>query len=235
MIIALQFHSGDKPQAMRLAKFMADIEPEYRGDVELCFVAAPGLHEIDTALHCAKKFQTSQFISLSPDTGWPAGPNAMVKEVLHWMLKRYRKPDFRSEVPLLLLEPDTVPFRKDWLNVLLKLWKEQFALDRWIVGAWRDSGCAGGHINGNCLIRPDIARWINLSIIGKELAWDVAIAPLVHNNWFATDLIVNHFQSTNATDAALRLPNGCMPALVHGYKDDSAYEIARRLMPEGVK
>ena len=37
LAIALQFYPGDQAEALRLARFLADLEPEYRDDVLLIF------------------------------------------------------------------------------------------------------------------------------------------------------------------------------------------------------
>lgn len=233
-VICLQFHGDDKLQAMRLARLLADIEPAFRDDVELCFVVRFDCeHDSETQEYCAKKFNVSQFKTTTPWTGWPSGPNGMAVDVLRCMAMRVTTGQISKNDVMILLEPDCVPVRREWINVLKHNW-QCFAMhhDIWIMGAWRNSGHADGHLNGNLVCRPDLASLIDLSCIGKDLAWDCAIVPqTLKNRWIIYE-IKNCFQSIEAMDQSLleRHANGTQPCLVHGYKDDSAYNIARRLL-----
>jgi hypothetical protein len=145
-----------------------------------------------------------------------------------------------QHVPALLIEPDCVPVTKNWL---VRLQSESTRLfvgaDKWLAGAWRNSGGPYGHVNGNCLIRPDIVKTL-LPLFGPDLAWDCAIAPWVKSHWYFSTLIANRFQSVDATISDLHGANWYpghihgtaeldeyRPVLVHGFKDDSAFNLAK--------
>jgi hypothetical protein len=253
LVIALQFYSEDRDKAMRLARFAADIEPAFRADVELCFVARfDAQHDEETMAYVAKKMAVSKFTTTTQWTCWPAGCNAMALDFLREAMRRYN-PDLTkhqrqlssltgksrdalfkklqenlrgewSDVSfILMMEPDCVPMDKNWINRLKDAWNDARRSDCLIMGAWWDGG-GPGHINGNCVIVPWLASEIDLRVITPYAGWDVAIAPQVFRRWATTDLIRNHFGGTNAVQFSGE------PALIHGYKNDSAYDIARKLL-----
>lgn len=226
-VVALQYYEGDKAEAERLGRFIADIEPERREDVKIVLVRrwdAPRLSK-DTLDHVAKKFPLYEYKTRTPWLGWPGGCNAMVLDfVTNWF---WQPTKFDG---VLLLEPDTVPLAKDWLNQIIAEWETARAAGAWLMGSWRNSGGQWGHINGNCVLRSDFSRLVDMSRITPHLAWDCAIVPQVKDHWHVSGLFKNCFQSVNATEETLRVPEigDKPPVLVHGYKDGSAYEIARR-------
>jgi hypothetical protein len=227
LCIVLQYFGGDYFRAMELARFIADLEPTERHDVRFLFVRRWDAAKPDIPKALVDKFDVaSEVTSKYQWTGWPAGPNGIAREVLEaapFWLQRNWGPMHGIEA-LLMLEPDCVPFARGWLDQLIAEW--QRAENAWQVGAWRGSGGPEGHINGNCLIRPDIRGVLPLQVITQHLAWDCAIAPLMRNHWRTTKLIVNHFDSRNATKDAI--PETAV--LVHGYKDDSAMKLARHYL-----
>lgn len=231
LIIALQFHEADKPQAMRLARLIADIEPVFRDDVDFCFVERFDCSPADSATmgYVGRKFSLSTFVTKTNWTGWPDGPNATALDLLNHSLRMVQCGQWAEADALLLLEPDCVPLDKNWIDRLKAEWRLAEAAGKFICGAWRDSGGEHGHINGCCLIRPDLASQIDLKCITPNLAWDCAIAPQLRHRWRTTGLIKNRFQSKNAAFSDLVIPDegGRSPVLVHGFKDDSAYNIAK--------
>jgi hypothetical protein len=228
--VCLQFWEGDKANAMRLARFIADLEPEFRKDTEFVFIARFDCeHDHPTCKYVGLKFKTTWITSHTKWTGWPGGPNGMAKDTLEWLAANRRESG-----GALLIEPDCVPVCRGWLDRIMAEWDMARFAERILMGAWRNSGGEHGHINGNCVVRPDFAKAISLDCVGPDLAWDCAIVPYVRNRWFVTSIIKNCFESRNATNQDLFwAPIGDqLPALVHGFKDDSAYNIASRNLLE---
>lgn len=230
-IICLQYHESDKPQAERLLRLIADCEREPRDDVELLlcrrFDAAP---MTEAMIYAAGKFKVSGYQTHTRWTGWPAGPNAMVKDVLTEAASRVKSGEWADVDGLLMIEPDCVPMSPNWIDVIRGAWRVTRGEGRWMMGSWRNSGGEFGHINGNAVVMPDLAERISLDCIGSDLAWDCAIVPQIKNYWQVSNAFKNCFESRGATEYDLKTPEtgvGC-PALVHGYKDTSAIEIAER-------
>lgn len=231
IVLCLQYHESDYDQAMTLARFIGQIEPARREDVRFRFFARHDARnpDMDTIAAVGKKFDVSWGRTMSTWTGWPAGPNGMSKGVLEGARKWLRAAGWEDADGLLLLEPDCVPMAADWLNQLLAEWTAALSAGAWIMGSWRNSGGAHGHINGNCVIATSIAGSIGESIT-QHLAWDCGHSSHTRKHWHITGLIRNDFQSRDATDERLKTPEvgDRPPVLVHGYKDESAMEIARR-------
>lgn len=227
-IICLQFWEKDKVTAMRLARFIADLERVFRVDTEFLFVARYDCeHDHDTIRYVNEKFRVNWITSHTKWTGWPGGPNAMARDTLEWLdANRSRSGG------ALLFEPDCVPTRTDWIDVLIQEWDRGRFAEKILMGAWRPSGGADGHINGNCVLRPNFLRHVGIDCFIPDLAWDCAISPYVKNRWLKSDRIRNCFESLNATDKdVFWTPIGQdTPALVHGFKDDSAYNLVQRLL-----
>lgn len=236
LCICLQYYQGDRDRAMELARFIAELEQKQRTDVGFCFYGRWDADSPSVAVFLAVSakfgrvahYRTSQW----KWTGWPAGPNGIAREVLE------TAPKWCMGAPaVLMLEPDCVPLSRRWLDEMIEEW-ETFGYGHeqqggaWQIGAWRDSGGAGGHVNGNSLIRFDLRTVVPLQVITQYLAWDCAIAPLVQKHWYDSWLFRNDFQSTGAEAWRLTTPvrGHRPPVLVHGYKDDSAMKIARTLL-----
>lgn len=239
LVLVLQFHEGDRDKAMQLARFIAEIEHAPRTDVEILLASPIGcVPDNETFRLLREKFKVGADTVCHrkghQKSGWPAGPNGTV-EYLFDMGRRWAKPgDYWDGVDgLILIEPDCVPTHAFWLNALKSEWEKALSADKWMMGSWRNSGGPYGHINGNCVINPRIGALINTAgIIGDDLAWDCAIAPYVKDRWFITGAIKNCFQSYDATwDVMIKPEVGDeAPVLVHGFKDNSAYPLARQMV-----
>lgn len=224
---------------MELARLIADIEPRKRDDVRFRFFARWDCEQADrdTIAHVANKFDVSWAKTCSYKwDGWPAGPNGIALEVLDTAWNWLKKIGWSDTTALLMLEPDAVPLSSSWLDQLKAEWHEHGfsqanAGGAWQIGAWRNSGGEHGHINGNCLIRPNIRAVLNGMPINPYVGWDCGIAPYMREHWHHSGLFLNHFQSTGAKlEDLLRPETGARsPVLVHGYKDNSAMKIARQL------
>ncbi len=229
ILIALQFYAADRDRAMRLARMIADIEPRFRDDVEILFCARFDTPQDSATIeYVQQKFIVRQFTTVTKWTGWPGGPNGMARDVL----REIGNGQNAKADGVLMIEPDCVPVAKDWLDQLAAAWRgpEGAPCEAYMMGAWRDSGPVGGHINGNCMVPPEIGGYVDLSRITEHYAWDCQLSELTRGYWKQTDLIRNLFQETNVTeDRMIGGPFG-RPALVHGVKDDSGYDIAKKLL-----
>jgi hypothetical protein len=231
-VICLQFWQGDIREMAALGRFMADIEPRKRDDVKIRFIArADCPHpELGFFKYVGQKFDVSWTHSKSTETGWPDGPNGMAMEILREGTAPLVEIGWQDVDTFILLEPDCVPLSRDWLNMLLAEWRVAQAEGKYIMGSFRQSGPSCGHINGNCVVRADLAKHMGLARGPRGYAWDCWLAPRLKDHWRVTGLLRNDFQSKNATEALLRTPEtgDTPPVLVHGYKDASALEIARK-------
>lgn len=231
LVIAVQYWEQDKPQAERLLRLIADCEPQRRADVELCIVrrfdATPA---VDAMIYCADKFKVSAFTSKTPWTGWPGGCNGMAMDLLNESLRRVKSGEWADVDGLLMIEPDCVPCVPDWIDRIRAEWARALADRRWQMGSWRNSGGPDGHINGNCVVVPDLAARIDLNCISPHMAWDCQIVPQVKNRWAISGLIKNAFSTNVASEYDLKTPESgaVRPAIYHGCKSTQAIEMAER-------
>jgi len=232
LVICLQFYEGDIAQARTLAEFIAEIEPKKRDDVRVRFVARGDCDQMDmgTIQLVSHKFDVSWIHANTKVSGWPAGPNALAMEILSTAPAWLKAAGWSDADGILLLEPDCCPLQRDWLDQILAEWAIALAERKWIMGSWRASGPNCGHVNGNCVVVPDIGKRLGIHYYPEHLAWDCWIAQRVQAHWRISGAFLNKFQSVNATEEILRTPEVGTepPAIVHGYKDDSAYLIARK-------
>ena len=229
LVIAIQHYHGDAPQAARLVRLITDAEREPRSDVELCIVRRFDTEpDTDSLIYAASKFKVSCFKTSTPWTGWPGGCNGVALDLLKESDRRVKSGEWADVDGLLMIEPDCVPCVPDWIDQIRVAWLRARMDSKIIMGSWRNSGGPDGHINGNCVVMPDLASVIGTDMIGPGLAWDCALTPYVKDKWAISSLFKNMFQSKDATEYDLKTPESgaVRPVLVHGYKDTSAIEIA---------
>lgn len=235
LLVCLQFWEGDKALAMRLARYMADLEPEFNHSVHVMFCARfDASHDSATMNYVSNKFEVSKYTSVRRGaTGWPYGCNELVHSIWHELLVRSRHdPEFLGTYTAgYLLEADNVPLRRDWLAALLAEWGSREPHEV-IMGAWHPSCSPYGHINGNMLFVPDLAGRISgLEGCAPDVGWDVAHVHRFKGRWKASRIMKNLYQATGVSEEALLSsdqPDGPPPVVVHGVKDESAFKISKR-------
>ena len=225
LLIALQYWTGDRDLAKRLAELIWRI----RGDKDPSLVMV-GRSDCEPLVIDAPYFF---YATGDGPTGWPAGPNHMAVDLIKQIHYRYQFGGWGNFDAALLMEPDCIPVQKDWISQLEAEW-DTVKEKAWMMGCWRASPDWVGHINGNCVIRPDFAKLVDLRV-DPGLAWDCAIAPQVKDHWHNTSLISNRYEERKVPDEVIMTPYNAIkadpatlkpPVLVHGVKDDSVYDYA---------
>ena len=160
----LQFWRGDQREAMELARLLADIEPEYRGDVALVLARestlklTPELAEIGS--YCAQKFPTRHLqAKVQKGVKYPEAVNQAWASAMQQLSDSF----FSGEAPhrsLFLIEPDGCPLTKDWIDRLKNAHNETLLSGYWVTGprSW-DGFRLHHHINGTCVMDCDF--WEN--------------------------------------------------------------------------
>jgi hypothetical protein len=161
ILIALQCWSGDLQQAIRLAKFLADLEPKHSELADFLFVHrfdCPAPTEIVS--HVSRKFNLFVYKSPFGDTGWPNGCNFLADMVIEWtmcMIEAKKVPQYKA---VFLCEGDGAPVQRNWLQKMHAAWdKANEKSPIFQAGAYIPPPVE--HINGNCLINadPKQLRW----------------------------------------------------------------------------
>jgi hypothetical protein len=162
LVIALQFFTGDWWRAMKLARFLADLERRRRDDVCLLFVRTiecPVTRVLESAItRCSEVFHVESLV-VRPDTPerverwdrlgrWPVGPNVLWTGAVEYFLR-----DMGPQWTTLFTVDggDSVPLHRDWVDVLCedhaRTVREGLGITGWVgrdgLGRW--------HVNLNLL------------------------------------------------------------------------------------
>lgn len=240
LVIAIQFYDKDREAAMRLAKFIVDLEPKFRDDVELCFVSRFDAVPITPGemMRFVRTVPISWYHTETRETGHPAGCNAMAREFFVEAIKRANNGEWANVDAILMLEPDCVPVARDWIDQLRAEW-DNARYQPVVVGCYRDEGVDVPHINGNALFSTRLADYVDLSDV-PGLGWDSAMFKLLFDGhgswtWAPTPLISNLFKETAVPHGRMAVNpfyKGILrpPVLIHGVKDESAWNYARKVL-----
>ena len=154
--------------------------------------------------------------------GYPRGANACARDVIDSAGDRWP-----HAAGILLLEADCVPVSRDWAAALHESWSRARASGRVIMGSWRPLCGPRGHINGNMIFDPKLARMVPLGPVPESEPWDVVHAEPLLPRAARTGLIRNLWRERFVPRARLVTPE-CgtrAPVLIHGVKDDSAWDL----------
>lgn len=223
IVLCMQYWDGDREQALRVARFMADIQPTHSEKFDFMFAVRPDSSLCpDTIRHVSRKFNVWTRKTSRKEIGWPAGPNGMVSDLFLDALMRYRSGVWKNVKAVWLLESDVVPLTVDWLDRIEREWD---AAGKLVMGAWSPEWSHVGHVNGNLLFSPRLAEVVKgLEGCPPHIPWDTFHAPKFARHWHKSSQMGNLYRIQNVTTEQLD-PAWCF---VHGIKDDSGLKIARQ-------
>jgi hypothetical protein len=232
ILLALQFWKGDRDQAMRMARYVADLAPEFSDQADFLFSARFDCpHDSETVKYVSRKFNVWTHQCRRRGVGWPHGCNELWFGTMAWihsMIETLRMPHYKA---VLTFEADCVPMRRDWLTHFHREWdRANEKKPTYVLGA--KLMAPGEHINGNALFstRLDFLRWLSKDIVSanSSAGWDYWLAPEFKQWGWA--VMPNHLSYWNTKS----LPEEVIEDLfrkdivfLHGVKDDSVLDAAR--------
>lgn len=232
MIIALQYWSGDEQQALALARLLADIEQERRGDVVLVLSRrkdCPLSEEARrTESYCSPKLPTMLFQSKREETGHPDGCFGLWAGTVAHIHELWQ----RGSIPwnmghtVFTCEADGGPVRRDWIDRLTSAHARSRSLFLRVTGAVMDTPIP--HVNGNLVL--DLSLWADypgLAACPPGAAWDVHHGTILLREARSSLAIRNDYEATDLTVGYLSAV-ARETAWVHGCKDGSVIRYARR-------
>lgn len=233
LAIALQFYGGDKLKALALARLLADIEPVHRDDVALIFAQRFDVQMTQdiyqTQQYCAKKFPIFHIRSEREQVGHPNGCFGLWAGTAEQCYKHYCQTwPYHS---IFFIEPDGVPLRKDWINLLKKRHAETLAMGKRVTGhiVPENPGCCA-HVNGTMVMH--LSCWADhpsFQVCRRDIAWDVFHAQALLGE-------ANDNKVTVGLQECKNLPREVFEKLGHnaawltGVKDGTSWQIARELV-----
>src|SRR5689334_11271215 len=106
-IIAVQYWQGDRAKAMRLARLIADIEPERRDDIDFVFIARADCdHDAKGVEYASRKFNIRKLKCTARATGHPWGCWVLWFTLLDWF---YNSGAFKQYEWIFPFEADCIP------------------------------------------------------------------------------------------------------------------------------
>jgi hypothetical protein len=232
ILLVIQFWERDKPQAMALARLLADIQPAHTDLADILF-----LNRFDcdadpkTVQYVSRKFNVLSYKSPKRSTGWPRGCNGLffggAEYLYHMSAENKGTPRYKAAF---FIEADCCPLSRDWLRTLSLLW-DSYNDKIFVAGVRVESEGVSEHINGNCLVSGDLKflHWLVKSV-GEppNVGWDYGLAEQFRT-WGAKHIPQMEFvwRAPTLTDPELqdRVNRGII--WLHGVKDFSALKFAR--------
>lgn len=223
IMLALQFHPGDARDAIDLAQLIVDIEPEFNSYAE---VAVCVTREVSGAIAetvrsiFAQKFKTHIIRSNRYGRGWPDGCNDLWQDSMFQLgeLSRIRKTECNC---VLTFEPDCIPGRADWINVLRAQWDEVKEEGKLAFGHVTSKGEPNAeHINGNMVLSIRAIEQFP-QLIKSSGSWDMAHRKIFMANGIDSDAIIQFYaerRELSFEEVMSIRKNGQIPALIHGLK-----------------
>lgn len=232
MILALGYWQGDQPQAMRLARFMADLEPKRRTDCALVFSRRQDCELTAearaTMLYCAKKFSIHMLTNQSGSDGWPAGCNGLWQGTIAGCVGMA----LRGAAPfsaIFTFEPDCVPLSQNWIGRLIEAHRETIKAGKRITGDVRDWPTP--HVNGNLIMEASCyLDHPSLEKCPPNVAWDLWHAPVTLGEVRRGCHVIRSEHRAREIGEPQLVAMAHETAVYHGCKDQSAIEAARRML-----
>lgn len=238
ILLAIQYWNGDKEQACKLARLIADIEPELSKQADFLFVARFDCeHDQATVKYVARKFKTFTHKSQRRGTGWPAGCNGLFFGMLEWFYHKKAAGQILPYKAVLAFEADSIPMSVNWISELIKQW--DLVNTRGpvgIAGAWLENGpipdC--GHINGNALITGDLTflKWLVTRIVdvNVNIGWDYILAPQFRDHGWADMPQIRSVWRQPITEEIFLQQMSEGTLFYHGIKNDLGIKLCRKFL-----
>jgi len=231
ILIALQYWAGDSKLALKLAKFLADIEPRHSDQADFLLLSRYDCPlDTTTVQHLSRKFNVHGFRGWKRGTGWPAGCNDLWLTVMEWaasMSQAKKIPEYKA---IFTCEADGAPLFRDWITRMHEAW-DQVSREKPVVVAG-PLVLPGPHINGNCLVNgsPKNLNWLahGMPSVHPAVGWDYLLAPLLKKAGWANIPGMRSIYNTPTFSAERRKSlqeEGVF--WVHGGKDDSLIRLGR--------
>lgn len=235
LAVALQFWQADAGQAMCLARFIADLEPEFRDDVTLVLVRAHDMPLDDylaaTAAYCEAKMSVLHVQAKCSAPGHYGGAFSL------WSAARAALCDEFEAVAF--VEPDGVPLRWDWIDEWKRAIVENTEAGFHVTGARMEGNPQFGHpthVNGSLAATGSFLReHPELGTCLPGWAWDIYHGKLLLAHRGPRAGVVNLYGARKVSLSVFKTL-GREAAWLASVKDESAWRCAQTLLSfdEGV-
>src|SRR5258708_2842051 len=208
ILIALQFWQDDKAAALKLASFLADLEPKHTELADIVLVNrfdCPKDYD-STITKLSRKFNVFSYRSPSRETGWPSGCNGLWFGTIGWafsFMEDRKLPHYKA---IFTCEADGAPVHRDWIARMSAAWDQTQRGPKpvYIAGPLVSGGGIDEHVNGNCLIAGDLKflHWITRRVGGMPggTGWDYGLRePFKQWGWANIPGMVSRYNTPHFT------------------------------------
>ena len=230
ILLAIQYWHRDRDQAMRVAKLIADLEPQRSQHADFLFAARFDCTQDEEAIRqVSKKFDVHHFINRNRrGTGWPHGCNELWFGVMDWLYSHREAdviPDYKA---VLTFEADACPLTPHWIQRLSESWDKAQAK---VHGPMLQY--PGEHVNGNAMFSGDLKflEWIARQVGGcsPHGGWDYLLAPeFKRRGWKGCPAMKSWWQHPTLKEGELDKLSETGVVFLHGVKDDSVIDAVRK-------
>ena len=238
MIVALQYYEGDRERTFSLARLLADIEPSPRDDILLALVCQPDTTSSESThmvlQHCEKKFPTVHIISARGANNYQEGCGQLWAGTMDHFSRLFEERTIRHNSILTLDGGDGVPLHPDWINLFKTEHEHTISSKMLITGTPHNQGGTPLLINPN--MASHLSIWQEEPSLHKVPRYDGTFLTFFDTYHRRTLLKHTSLSSIVQTDwrgggnkISLELmgERARKSVWLHGYKDDSLYEVAR--------
>lgn len=235
ILVVLPFWSGDRSQMFKLARLIADLEPQHSTQADILFVARFDCkHGEQTVRHVSRKFNVLRYTSPKRGVGWPLGCNEIFAASMEYCFHKMKAGQIPGYKAVFNMAADTAPLAKNWIGSLSAAWDGAPAV--MTAGALIAGSVHGReHINGDACVLSgnlDFLQWVMRATGNLRVAagWDWVLAmefekrgwkniPCVRSLW-------RHHLGFTKDEWNLHVSQGTK--ILHGVKDDSVLELTRK-------
>lgn len=233
ILIAIPFWEKDKPQAIRLASLLTDLQPAHQNLADILFIARFDCPQVDPWIvkKVSRRFNTFTAVSKRREIGWPQGCNGTFFGTIEWFYHRKQSKKIPPYKALFIAEGDGSPIQENWLQRASADWDVAAKAGAYIAGPMVNAG-GREHINGGgCMISGDLdfLKWLNRgSARYLKAGWDFQLADMFRNKgWANIPGMRSYWQSGPFSDDRLSREAAQGVYWIHGVKDDSLTDLVR--------
>jgi hypothetical protein len=229
ILLALQFWEGDRAAAMKLAQFLANIEPKHSDLADFILVRRfdclepKEYRELIPAL--SRKFNVFSYRSPRRLKGWPSGCNGVFCSSLEWarsMIEARRTPQYKA---IFTFEADGAPLFPDWISRMSAQW-DAVNKKQPVHQAGPLVKDPAPHVNGNCLMSGNVPflKWLVPAVdtLGIYAGWDFALRDKFKEwGWANIHQMRSYYAIPTVSESLYSQMVEEQLIWVHGPKDDS--------------
>jgi hypothetical protein len=234
ILLLLQYWNGDRDMAMKLARIIADLQPNHCDLADFMFFSRfDTSHDLKTEQHVQRKFNIWSATNNRRSAGWPHGCNDLWFGAMDWVYSQQeakRVPEYKA---IFTFEADGVPLTTNWIAELHHAWDEQQQKKpTYVYGPLLKF--PDEHINGNALFSGDrkFIYWLarrqagcaphqgwDYALKDKFRSWGWANCPIMQSYWRKETIGEEEFQQ--------EIQKGTV--YIHGIKDLSGMELCQKI------